>query len=145
MSSNSYVWALIKGLAQVRAQKNYQEFNSFDQTISEKAWLDFERSIVKLKEEAQGKPILLALYPTLGDIRTFRKNPSMKLAQRIQDLCKLQNIQFFNTLPEFARHPNPASLYVACDGHWNEAGEQYVARILVKHPIFSLPESSNLK
>lgn len=143
ITSNSYVWALIKGLALQNARHTYEETNSFDQEINLKAWQDFERSLVKLKEEANGKPILVAMYPTLSDIKTYQKNKSMRLADRIQALCQKHSLLFINTLPAFAQHRSPESLYVLCDGHWNEAGERMAAEILIKHPLFSQKNPGN--
>lgn len=136
-TSNSYIWSLIQGFARQRGFQTFLAANSFDATISPAAWQQFVWSFESLLKEASGKKVLMVLYPTVHDVLAYQKNTSSLLADHLQGLCKSHGIEFINTLPHFAKHPSPESLYVACDGHWNEAGEQYVASFLLSHPFFA--------
>lgn len=137
-TSNSYLWALIQGFAHQKAFHAFQNTNSFDQEVSEEAWQSFLWSFQGVLTEAAGKKLALVLYPTLYDIKAYQQNSRCRLVEKLAHLCKIHGVELINTLPHFAKHPSPESLYVSCDGHWNEAGEAHAAKLIIQHPLFGL-------
>lgn len=141
-TSNSYLWALLQGFAHQRKFEVFEKTNAFDQTLPPSIWQSFVWSFQNMLRESSGKRLVIVLYPTLYDIKAYQQNPSMVLVDRLKDLCQAHGVELINTLPHLASHPDPSSLFIQCDGHLNESGEEYVANWLLKHPFFQRNESS---
>lgn len=94
-------------------------------------------SLEQVVNEAKGKKIVFVSIPILNDIEAIRNGHTNQLDRRLQQFCDQRGVLFVPLLPEFLKYRgNVAELYVPCDGHWSEKGEQFVSDVLLRNPAY---------
>ncbi|WP_247237029.1 SGNH/GDSL hydrolase family protein [Telluribacter sp. SYSU D00476] len=133
---NSYTYQLIKGLRKQRVvtvNKNYSRYN----TYTDEEWDIFAHSLERLFEEAADKQILVMMYPILSEVEAYAETKENRIRSKIEALCNKYQVGFIDMLPYFYEYEGDwQDLYVPCDGHWSERGEEFVSQILYNHPLY---------
>ncbi|GAB3180727.1 hypothetical protein GCM10027291_48810 [Telluribacter humicola] len=133
---NSYTYQLIKGLRKervVKVNKNYSRYNDY----TEAEWEVFAHSLERLFQEAADKQILVMMYPILNEIESYAETKQNRIRNQIAALCEKYQVGFIDLLPYFHAYEGDwQDLYVPCDGHWSERGEELVSEILYNHPLY---------
>lgn len=95
---------------------------------------DFELSIKAIIESAKNKNICLVLMPSKAEIEFFKKDKINRLKPYLVEKFGKPNVQIIDLMDDFCLYNGSLdSLYIPCDGHWNEKGNKFVADALMKN------------
>lgn len=85
----------------------------------------------------QGGKLHLVKLPILQEIDTIYQDTSLYnrsiVEERITALANRQNIPFYNLNIDLRQHPDPKSIFMHWDPHYDEGGHQWIADMLTKH------------
>lgn len=85
----------------------------------------------RLKKAAGEREILVLTIPVRQDFERSASGSS-PLQTRLKPICNLLDISYIDLLQEFkSLGQNPDSLYLNCDGHWNEKANKMAAQIVL--------------
>jgi hypothetical protein len=141
IETNSYLlnFAYLKSyeIAKKNYFKNYQ--SNFEKApLGTDRAIDFEYSLHNLIASASGKKVVFLLIPDIYDINQFKKSKVNNLKSKLELIYGNQNVKIIDLLPAFVGYKgDPQSLFIKCDGHWNEAGNAFAAEVLEKDPDYN--------
>ena len=131
-TSNSYLYAVVKAVQ----QRRNGTIPAFYEQFSDKGWNAFRFNLGRLFKETNHKKVMVLVYPILQDVLNYQKSGINQLTPALGRFCEPYGVRVVDLLPHFAKHPNPAALFVPCDGHLNEAGEAFVTQILLVNQVY---------
>lgn len=129
----SWSWSVYKSLSEIIAPPySYPEdYSGYrDPTPSQvKAALS---SIIRIRELAGNRPMLVALIPTPRDISALAAgNHSLLVPKAFEDAAHQYGFKFLDlAAPMLEREPNPAKWFLSCNGHWSILGNKLAAQVL---------------
>jgi hypothetical protein len=136
---NSYIVSLIKLWCLNKSKENsivnYRS-NFHSPPFSAEETSEFELGINQLLETSKDIKKIFVLIPILEDIKSFKKSKINRLTPYLKKKYESQNLKIIDLLPYFVNHPNPASLYIPCDGHWSDEGNKFVGEIIMKDDFY---------
>lgn len=137
LQDNIYTWHLVKWIGEKIRPAAPATFTRFN-TYSLEEWNIFSYSLERLLDEAGDKKVILLLLPILADIKAYDANRENRLAGALDSLVKDRpNVGMIDFLPVFHQQTGKwEDLYVQCDGHWSEKGEEFAAGFLLNHPLY---------
>lgn len=83
-----------------------------------------QHSIIKIKEKAGSRPLIVLCIPSKMDLNAKPEGESIE--EKLQKFCEKQEIEFIG-LNAFFKQSNPAAdkeYYYSCDMHWNPEGHK---------------------
>jgi len=104
------------------------------------AYYDYKQSelkklffiIQKLKEEANGKKIIIVTLPVRDDFERYKSDKIIPLKNNLDSFSKVENIVYIDLLTSLEiKEKNVDRLYFKCDGHWNEYANKLASEILL--------------
>lgn len=131
-STNSYLWAVVVALQKSRNGS----LPAFYEKFSNEGWNALRGNLGRLFVESKQKKMIVLIYPIHQDVVNYKTSGVNELTPALEKFCKSYGVQTIDLLPVFASHPDPASLYVPCDGHLNETGEEFVTNFLLKNEVY---------
>ena len=133
--NHSYLAQTLLTLAQKRATADPKSTRYT--LFSEAEWQVVERSLIQLKTEAAGKPIVLVSLPIKLDVIALRNGAQNRFDQRMRAFCQQRGIGFISLVPHaLAYKGNLDDLYLSCDGHWTPRGEAWATERLLAEPAY---------
>ncbi len=111
--------------ARLAGYSGYYDFSQAD--------LDrLQYSLEKLVESADGRPVYVVTIPTREDFGYLETRGAPPLPGRLAQLSAQLGFEYLDLLePMRASTINTNSLYLVCDGHWNDQGHRLVTEILL--------------
>lgn len=106
---------------------------------------EFDRlcfSLIKIKEECQGKEMIVLNLPILNDLVVFsNKNFEPPLIKRMTEFCSKNNLKYIDLLIPFMHSnqpPNDLFFPRNCDGntHWSIKGNKLASEILLQSKVY---------
>jgi hypothetical protein len=89
-------------------------------------------SLAAIRRRAGDRQVTLAVIPRLIDFHRAAERGESPLLPRLRAFGEKHGIAVIDLLPAMrAHHPDPTPLFLACDGHWNETGNQAAAAALL--------------
>jgi hypothetical protein len=102
----------------------------YDYKLSELKKLFF--IIKKLKEEANGKKIIILTLPVRNDFERYKSDKIIPLKNSLDSFSRAENIVYIDLLTSLElKEKNLDRLYFKYDGHWNEYANKLVSEILL--------------
>lgn len=130
---NLYIFYKLKQVgAELSRSDNYSGY--YDYSAMQLNNLKF--SIEKIANKAKSKKIKVLLFPALFDFVRYQNEGKgrTKLYIDLYKFCKDRGVELVDLLPPFYdAHPKDfTDYYIACDRHWNVAGNKFIAELLKK-------------
>lgn len=88
--------------------------------------------IKKMKDEANGKKIILLTLPVRNDFERYKLDKTIPLKNSLDSFSSAEHITYIDMLTRLApKEKDPARLFFSCDEHWNAYANQLAAEILL--------------
>jgi hypothetical protein len=88
--------------------------------------------IKKLKEEANGRRIILLTLPVKSDFERYSSDRVIPLKNSLDSLSRAENFVYVDLLTNLElKEKDTDKLYFKCDGHWNEYANKLASEILL--------------
>lgn len=121
--------------------ERYKAEAKIDSKLHEEGWKIADESIKEIKKETErvGSKLLIMNLPYVSDM-TADVPVSSDIANRLKEICKKYNVNYFEVTEALRKYPNNSSLFInnGVDVHLTPKGNQVVAELLAEY----LKESS---
>lgn len=86
----------------------------------------------KLKDEANGKKIIVLTLPVKDDFERYQSDKILPLKNSLDSFSRSENIVYVDMLTNLElKEKDPDKLFFQCDAHWNHYANQLASEILL--------------